>query len=319
MIIEFDEKDHVYSVNGEIARVSVTQLLRKHGLAPNYDGVNKQNLEYAAKQGTAVHKDLEDLVNAKNFLEYQPTTRQGEQFKNWAKEHLNGAIAEQVLGLDYKSMYIAGTADLMAIMQDGSLMLADHKNTSVFHREYVTWQVSLLDYMARKLDGTILNGKNFTWKGATKFYCFHFNPKSKMMRVYPLTKIDDSEIERLLESEFNGEIYQRPMLCIDEKLQKQVLMAEKRLIKIEQQNKKAKEQCEKLRGKLLELFKEQKIHTWESPDKAIQITYVPQTDRISVDSAKLKTDFPMVYDKCTKISTVKEQLKVKIRENDDAI
>ena len=44
MIVEFEEKDHIYSVNGDIASISVTELLKKHGLSPNYDGVNKQAL-----------------------------------------------------------------------------------------------------------------------------------------------------------------------------------------------------------------------------------------------------------------------------------
>ena len=71
MIVEFEEKDHIYSVNGDIASISVTELLKKHGLSPNYDGVNKQVLRESAEKGKDVHKDLENVLNEAN---YEPKT-----------------------------------------------------------------------------------------------------------------------------------------------------------------------------------------------------------------------------------------------------
>ena len=41
MRIDFDEKNHIYRVDGDIASISVTELLHKHGLAPDYSGVSK--------------------------------------------------------------------------------------------------------------------------------------------------------------------------------------------------------------------------------------------------------------------------------------
>ena len=50
MIVEFEEKDHIYSVNGDIATISVTELLKKHGLSPSYDGVNKTIMRESAEK-----------------------------------------------------------------------------------------------------------------------------------------------------------------------------------------------------------------------------------------------------------------------------
>ena len=56
MQVDFEEKDHVYFVNGEIASISVTELLHKHGLAPNYGTTPKERLEASAQKGKEVHK-----------------------------------------------------------------------------------------------------------------------------------------------------------------------------------------------------------------------------------------------------------------------
>ena len=47
MVIDFDEANHVYAVNGNIADISVTALLRKHGLAPNYSSAQDKILQQA--------------------------------------------------------------------------------------------------------------------------------------------------------------------------------------------------------------------------------------------------------------------------------
>ena len=77
MRITFEEQGHVYTVNGDIATISVTELLGKHGLAPDYSGVDKAKLRDAASKGKAVHKDLENIFNEKD---YTPVTEQGRQF-----------------------------------------------------------------------------------------------------------------------------------------------------------------------------------------------------------------------------------------------
>ena len=97
MIVEFEEKDHIYSVNGDIASISVTELLKKHGLSPNYDGVNKQALRESAEKGKNVHKDLENVLNVAN---YEPKTEQGKQFAEWVKNNLDCGKGEQMLGFE---------------------------------------------------------------------------------------------------------------------------------------------------------------------------------------------------------------------------
>ena len=314
MIVEFEEKDHIYTVNGEIAGISVTELLAKHGLAPDYSGVNKQKRRESADKGKAVHKDLEDILNVAS---YEPKTEQGKHFAEWVKESIDCGVGEQKLAYEYNGLIIAGTADVMAIGKNKTLIVADHKNTAKFHREYVSWQVSLLDYFARKLGREKINGKILNWKGANKFYCFHYDPKSGEMKVYELEKVSDEEIERLIECEYKNEIYQRAVLVIDPELEKKYLLAEEKFMEIEKQAKELQNARDDLRAELLKLFEQQGIKSWESRDGKLLVTYVAPAEQLRVDSAKLKTKYPQVFAECQKLSKVKAQIRVKVRGEDD--
>jgi hypothetical protein len=313
MIVDFEEKGHIYSVNGEIASISVTELLTKHGLSP-YGGANKAKMKESADVGKAIHKDLEDILNVAG---YEPKTEQGKQFAEWVKENLDCGVGEQMLGFDSNGLVIAGTADVMAIAKDKTLIVADHKNTSQFHREYVSWQVSILDYFARKLGKEKINGKLLNWKGAKRFICFHYDTKTGKMTPHELNKVADEEIERLLDCELHDEIYQRPMLVVDTELQQKYLQAEENFIAFEKQVKAVQKVRDDLRAEMLRLFEEQGIKSWESPDGKLLVTYIPQTEQVRVDSTKLKTKFPQVFTECQKLSKVKSQIRVTVRGEDD--
>lgn len=313
MLISLDEKQHIYSVNGDIASISVTELLAKHGLAPNFKGVNKKTLKENADIGKKVHKDLENVLNV---AKYTPTTPQGVNFDKWVKENLDCGVGEQLLAYEYNGMIIAGTADVMGILKNGLYIVADHKNTAKFHREYVSWQVSLLDYFARNLGNEKINGKALNWKGASKFYCFHYDKKTGEMTPYELEKVADVEIERLIECEYKGEIYKRPALVIDSEIRDRFLQAEQKLAEIELIHKQAKNTVEELRAEMLRLFEEQGITKWESPNGLLEVTYVAPADIVGVDSKKLKEEYPIVFSKCQKITNKKAYVRVNVKEKD---
>lgn len=314
MVIDFDEANHVYAVNGNFADISVTALLRKHGLAPNYSSAPEKLLQQSAEKGKEIHKDLENIVNEKDWI---PTTQQGLEFAEWVEKNVDCAKAEQKVAYEYNGTLIAGTADLIGFTKNNEAFIADHKNTASFHREYVTWQVSLLDYMFRKINGRKLNGVPFHWNGAKKLWCFHFNPTSGGMKQIELNKISDAEIERLIDCENKGEIYQRKELVLDSDLEIQYLQAESEYQRLQKEFKRAEEQIKQMRAEILKLFEEQKITSWESKDKSILVTYIAPNEQVRVDSDKLKKEFPQVYSKCTKIVKTKASVRITQRNKDE--
>lgn len=311
MIIELEEKTHCYSVNGDIASISLTELLSKHGLSPSYNGVSKGKLRESAMVGKSIHKDLEDIFN---FVGYKPKTPQGENFLKYVKENIDCGIAEQKLAIEYKGLIIAGTADLLAILKDGTKVMADHKTTSKVYKEAVSWQTSILDYMARKIGLENVNGKPLNWKGANKFLCYHYKKDTGEMNVIELDKVDDEEIERLFECELNGEIYQRPNLIVGSDLQEKFVKAENELYHIEMAYKTAVENAKHYREAICELFEQQNIKSWESPNGKIKITHIDPYEKLTIDSKSLKEKYPQAYENCLKLTKVKSTVKVLLKE-----
>ncbi len=312
MKITFSEKNHTYTVDGELAHISVTELLHKHGLAPDLDKVDKAVVKAKAAKGKEIHKDLENVLNKPK---YEPTTVQGEFFEKWARENLDCGVGEQVLGYDLNGMKFGGTADVIGFAKNGEMIVGDHKTTAKFEREYVSWQVSLLDYFARSLNGQLLNGKPFHWKGATKFYCFWYT-KDGELQVKELEKVPDEEIVKLLMAEYKGDKYQRPQLVIEGELQAEFEQAELQLVELGRSYKSAKATVEELRAKLKDEMERQGIRSFQT-DK-VRLTYIPQNDRYTVDSTKLKRLYPQVYGECVKLTKVAPSLRITIKgETDD--
>ena len=311
MKIEMEENTHTYIVDGDVASISITELLRKHKLSPNYKGVSKKKLEQSSQEGKIVHKDLEDFLNVAG---YEPKTKQGQSFKEWYKANIDCATAEQKVAYNYKGIIIAGTADVLGFLKDGTAFVGDHKNTATFHREYVSWQVSLLDYFFRKLGGEKINGKKINWKGAKNFYCFHYNKDTGEMTPIELEQVPDIEIERLLECGFNNEMYERRELVIEPELKAKFLEAERVLAQIEIQHKQAEATAKELRQTICDLCEQQKVYSWESPSGRVKVSYCAPMEKIIVDSAKLKREYPQVWERCQKLTKQKSYVKVKIKQ-----
>lgn len=305
MTIDLDDKTHTYFVNGEVVTTSVTELLQKHGLATDYSGVNKAVLSASREFGKAIHKELESIIN---LSDYKPTTRQGEIFAEWVKENLDCGIAEQRVAFESNGFVLAGTADLFGISKTGELILIDYKNTEKINKEAVTWQVSLLDYIARRVNSNIINERPFKWQGAQSLYCFQFSPNTAELTVHKLDKIDDSEIERLIGCEIRGEKYQRPNLVVDKELESKYIEAENALSVIMESQRVAEENVRVLRSEICKLFQEQGITKWETP--LFNVTYVAGYDRVGLDTKKIKDKYPTVYNDCQKVTAVKASLRI---------
>ena len=312
MEILFDQAQHRYTVNGEIASISVTALLRKHKLAPDYKGVSDAVLNAAAERGTDIHKDLECLIK---YAGYTPMTKEGESFNKYIDDFIDSACAEQLLAYKYKSMWLCGTADILGFFKkaEKGCFIGDHKTTSAINREYVSWQVSILDYMLRQLKEPI-NGQTINWKGANEFLCFHYT-KDGEMEVIKLNKVPDEEIERLFEAEYKGEIYERKALVLDDDISLGLTNLTMAIDTMEDRLAKMKEQRDKYREIIKDAMEKQGIKSFENDQ--VKLTYVCPQEKVIVDSAKLKKIYPQVWLDCQKVSKVKSSLKITIKGKED--
>lgn len=298
MKVVFRETDHTYWL-GDKQLISVTRLLKKHGLATDYTGISEEVLEKAANKGTLVHKEIENYI--KNG-EVGFTSELSDFIDITAELGFTAEDSEIILPAgeipddkvdDY---FYAGTADLIGKIGDG-YALADLKTTAKVDKRAYAWQLALYERLC---------GVKFD-----KLYIFHLGKNSKAI---PIERISDAEVDRLLECERNGEIYSEPGLVIANELLARAQEAELELKRAEEVKKEAEATAKEYRQKLYEAMQRQNVLSWETADKSMLITCVAPSTKTSIDSTKLKKEMPEIAEKYSKTSTVSGYVKITIRE-----
>ena len=297
MKVVFRESDHTYWL-GEKQLISVTRLLKKHGLSTDYTGIDPEVLAKAAEKGKLVHKEIEEYI--KNS-EVGFTSELVDFIDIMEQLHLTPQDSEILLPCgdipeeEVDGYIYAGTADLICRSEDG-LVLADIKTTSKVDKRAYAWQLSLYEHLL---------GYKFA-----KLYVLHLGKSSKAI---PINRIPDEEIERLLECERKGEIYSEPGLIVPTALLSQVEAAELTLKEAEAAKTAAETAAKVLRAQLYEAMTKQGISSWETLDKSMLITRVAPSTKTTIDSKKLKEDMPEVAEKYSKTSTTAGYVKITVR------
>ena len=287
----FNKENHTYTLDGKIL-ISVTQLMRKHGLAPDYSGINETVLQRKAERGTLIHEEIE------RYLKHGELgfTSEQDDFIGFAKElGLKNMRSEQIVNNDL----VAGTIDLMAERVAGKAtikVLADYKTGTTVDKEAVRWQLSLYER---------LSGEKFD-----EFYVFHLCEKSKYI---PLEHIPAEEVEKLLECERKGEIYKPRTLMVPSELLAAAEQAERAVKVAEAAKKEAEANANEIRAQLIAAMEAQGIKSFETADKSMLITYVAPSVRQGLDGELLKKEHPELAQKYVKTSTVKASVRITVR------
>ena len=297
----FKEDTHQYFLTdvktGEVLKelISVTTLLKKHGLAPDYSAVPSETLKAKAEYGKLVHKELEDYIKRGKI----GFTQELQDFIGWSKENYFGAIDSEFI---VHNDIVAGTVDLLGDQQisvdEARDILGDFKTTATLHKETVSWQLSIYAYLYNEQYGKMVDS----------LQAFHFNDGLKVVDI-ALKPV--KEIERLLECERNGEIYQSKQLVVEDDLMAQVAEAEAIIKQFDLQKKEAEANAEKLKQMLLEKMREQGIKSFEN--ERIKLTYIEPTTRETIDSARLKKELPEIAEQYKKVSNVKESVRITLK------
>ena len=141
--IVFCPDDHSYRL-GDKVLISVTQLLKKHGLSTDYSAVNQNVLNAKAARGTLIHKEIEDYLKTGE----QGFTSELYDFINILEENaLQLGASEHIVHNDI----LAGTVDFMGYTvkdkHDKTMYIGDIKTSIAVNREAVRWQLSLYEYL----------------------------------------------------------------------------------------------------------------------------------------------------------------------------
>ena len=281
-MLEFDKTAHQYKLGGR-PLISVTQLMKKHGLAPDYSGIDPAVLERAAERGTLVHKEIEEYIKhdeagfTKEFADFADYIDNCDLIVTASEEAVHNDIC-------------AGTIDLLMENDCGDKIIADIKTTATLNIEAVSWQLSIYN---------ALLGYPCNYAEA-----FHFG-KDGALKVVGVAFKTKEEIERLFQCEREGTIYkQADALDIITPQQVAAIEAAEQIIaQAEAEKKAAEDKIAEIKAALISEMEKRAVKTFETD--RLKVTYIMPTTRTTIDIARLKAERPEIaveYGKTTQTS-----------------
>lgn len=289
-MIRFDEKEHRYYY-GDKQLISVTQLMQKHGLAPDYGEVSKLVLEIKAQRGTLIHQEIQDWIEEGTI----GFTTELTNFIDYMNTHKEIKIVDDEF-IVYNDI-VAGRADLL-LSEDNNLIIADIKTTAIVHKDSVSWQLSIYAYLSDK--------------EINKGQVFHFD-RDGNLNVIDIPLKPKQEVERLFECERNNDLYiSKEVATLPDNQLTHLIEIEKVIKHYENMKKEAETQAQEMRAALLNEMEKNGVKTFENDN--IKITYVAPSVRKNIDSQRLKKEEPSIYEKYLKDTNVKASLKITLKE-----
>lgn len=289
-MIRFDEKEHRYYY-GDKQLISVTQLMQKHGLAPDYSEVSKLVLEAKAQRGTLIHQEIQDWIEEGTI----GFTTELTNFITYMNTHKEVKIVDDEF-IVYNDI-VAGRADLL-LSEDNNLIIADIKTTAIVHKDSVSWQLSIYAYLSDK--------------EINKGQVFHFD-RDGNLNVIDIPLKPKQEVEHLFECERNNDLYiGKELATLPDNQLTHLIEIEKVIKHYEKMKKEAETQAQEMRVALLNEMEKNGVKTFENDN--IKITYVAPSVRKNIDSSRLKKEEPIIYEKYLKDTNVKASLKITLKE-----
>lgn len=287
--VAFNEWLHVYTASDGHTLIGVTELMKRHGLSPDYGGISKDVLEKAAARGTAIHQLLQDYDDGKAVIE---------------DENLK---AYKALGLKvHCSEYLVSDNEIVATFIDKVLddcSLADVKSTSTVHRRPLEWQLSI---------GAYLFELQNPGKKVPHLYCIHVRDgKAKLIEV---NRIPNEAVERLLECERCGVVYSDNPVAADAALaleEQAVVLAEQldQIARLKLAIKETEQASAELQQRLYDYMTENNLDEMAC-ELGTFVRKAPYTKK-ALDSARLKKEKPELYEQYLKESEVKGSITFK--------
>ena len=287
--VAFNEWLHVYTASDGHTLIGVTELMKRHGLSPDYGGISKDVLEKAAARGTAIHQLLQDYDDGKAVIE---------------DENLK---AYKALGLKvHCSEYLVSDNEIVATFIDKVLddcSLADVKTTSSVHRRPLEWQLSI---------GAYLFELQNPGKKVPHLYCIHVRDgKAKLIEV---SRIPNEAVERLLECERCGVVYSDNPVTADAALaleEQAVVLAEQldQIARLKLAIKETEQASAELQQRLYDYMTENNLDEMAC-ELGTFVRKAPYTKK-ALDSTRLKKEKPELYEQYLKESEVKGSITFK--------
>lgn len=306
--VRFDALAHTYELNGH-KLMGVTPIVN-WVFNKTYDGISAETLARAAERGSGVHRACQ-LFDDCGLMD-EEYTREVDAYRNICTGAGLTPLLSEYLVSDEQDL--ASSIDKVFRPVDGCYPLADLKATSAYHAENVTLQLSLYAWLFE-----LQNPE----RKAGRLYCIWL-PRDKYGKptLYEVQRIP-GEVCECLVSDYavgqNQEYWASKVLeycpklptAIDGQLPANLVQAEREIARLELDIKVMTERSKELRAGLLELMQANGVKKWEG--ELITFTRKDGSVRTTLDTAKVKSQYPDVYAACCKESKTSESLMIKIK------
>lgn len=303
----FDSGKHTYTLNG--VRLSGVTAIVKWMFPETYKDIPQSVLEKAAAHGTQVHTKCE-LYDSLGIGDDMPEVQDYIRLK---EEHGLKTLVSEYLVDD--GGYISSSIDkVFEVDESGCYPLGDLKTTSKVHRDNVTLQLSIYAYLFEK---------NNEGKKAGRLMCIWL-PKKQYgdAAIIDLKRIPSDACEEIIagylakedsapyREKWFGAVESTEVALVEEELPANLKDAEEEIIKIEMALKKLEEKKGELKSGLYDLMVKHNVKKWQS--ERLQLVRKLDSTRETLDSTKVKKNYPEIYQECKKVSSVKGSLTIKV-------
>ncbi len=301
-MLEFNESKHEYTLDGK-KLISVTQLMQKYGLAPDYSNVSPSVLQAKANYGKLIHEEIEQWIKYRKI----GFSKELVSFVKYLNE-----TGTKVIESEYQvyNDVVAGTIDLL-LERLGQQIIADIKTTYQIHKESVSWQLSIYLYLYIELVKLLRPQLRLDYS-QFKGECYHFN-KDGELNVVEIPLKPESEVEKLIQAVRDEKPYEMENTNHNEIAK--IVELEKMIKYYDEEKKKIEIQEQELKEAIIKGMEESGLTQIETDN--IKITYMAESIRVSLDSKAIKEKHPEIYNENLKETKVKAQLRITLKEKNE--
>lgn len=297
----FSKEAHIYLCGGK-ELPGATTVLRRHGLMPDYSGIPDKVLEEAARKGTALHEAIESYDNGEAVM-LTPFLQEYRQIcqENGLKFLVNELLIsdEETVASMIDGVYEGSTAN--------SVILVDYKSTIKIHWRSLSWQLSLYK---------VLFELQFPGIKVEALKVLHLDKKEdKVLGLYPVEEIPESEVDALLQAEKEGRIYidlyEEPsaeLVLTDEELTAYVTQ-QAEIARLKEQIKGIEETLKGLDKRVLDYMLENDLVTL--PGGGGEFRLKRAYERTTIDTERFRRMQPGLFEQYSKTSIVQASVSFK--------
>lgn len=303
----FDSGKHTYTLDG--VRLSGVTAIVKWMFPETYKDIPLSVLEKAAAHGTQVHTKCE-MYDSLGIGDDIPEVQDYIRLK---EEQGLTTLASEYLVDD--GAHIASSIDkVFEVDESGCYPLGDLKTTSKVHRDNVTLQLSIYAYLFEK---------NNEGKKAGRLMCIWL-PKKQYgdAAIIDLKRIPSDACKEIItgylakedptpyREKWFGAVESTEIELIEEALPVHLKDAEDMIINVETTLKELEKKRDELKNRMYTLMVKHNVKKWQS--ERLQLVRKLDGTRETLDSAKVKKNYPEIYEECKKVSAVKGSLTIKV-------